>query len=62
MKNVLVLSDDLIKVTATMKRTLSLIVLLGLLAGAVLTGCNNESNTDGAGGSTNSVPAKTNAP
>ena len=60
-KIVLVLFCDLIKVTATMKRSLSLVVLLGLLVGAMmLSGCNQESGSTPPA-STN-APAGTNAP
>ena len=38
-----------------MKRTYTLIVLLGLVVGALLTGCSNDTATPGA-------PSATNAP
>jgi hypothetical protein len=51
---VLVLFRLLVKVRFTMKRIYTLIVLLGIVMGAVLTGCNSGSDT--------SKPADTNAP
>ncbi len=39
-----------------MKRLLTLIVLLGLVAGALVTGCN-QSGTDTGSKDTNAVPA-----
>ena len=53
-KKILVLFPDSVKVTATMKRLHTLIVLLALTVGALVTGCNKESDT--------STPAATNAP
>jgi hypothetical protein len=53
-KIVLVLFGLLVKVRFTMKRIYTLIVLLGIVMGAVLTGCNSGSDT--------SKPADTNAP
>jgi hypothetical protein len=53
-KIVLVLFGLLVKVRFTMKRIYTLIVLLGIVMGAVLTGCNEGSQT--------STPADTNAP
>jgi hypothetical protein len=53
-KIVLVLFRLLVKVRFTMKRIYTLIVLLGIVMGAVLTGCNQASDT--------SKPADTNAP
>jgi hypothetical protein len=55
LKKVLVLLADLVKVTPTMKRIYTLIVLLGLVMGAVLTGCNQ-------GPTENKPEAGTNAP
>ena len=55
LKIVLVLLALLVKVYLTMKRIFALIVLLGIVMSAVLTGCNN-------GGDTTSKPADTNAP
>ena len=61
-KKVLVLFWDLVKVTATMKRLYTLIVLLGLVIG-VVTGCN-DSGSKPADGTTNPPAATpgTNAP
>ena len=53
-KIVLVLLALLVKATPTMKRIYTLIVLLGIVMSAVLTGCNQGSET--------STPADTNAP
>jgi hypothetical protein len=55
LKIVLVLLALLVKVCPTMKRIFALIVLLGIVMSAVLTGCNNE-------GDKTSAPADTNAP
>jgi hypothetical protein len=53
-KIVLVLFGLLVKARSTMKRIFTLIVLLGIVMGAVLTGCNQGSETP--------KPADTNAP
>jgi hypothetical protein len=53
-KIVLVLSRLMVKARVTMKRIYTLIVLLGIVMGAVLTGCNQGSETP--------KPADTNAP
>jgi hypothetical protein len=55
-KILLVLFGDLVKVTPTMKRIYTLIVLLGLAMGMMLTGCGEKpAGTDAA--STNTPPA-----
>jgi hypothetical protein len=54
-KILLVLLKVLVKVTPTMKRIYTLIVLLGLAMGTLLTGCNKESDTS-------TPPASTNPP
>ena len=51
-KNVLVCFWDLVKGTDTMKRIYTLIVLMGLVMGALVTGCNKEETAP---------PASTNA-
>jgi len=63
-KKVLVLFWDLVKVTATMKRLSTLIVLLGLTIGALLTGCSQSSDTGTTTTDTNApaAPPSTNAP
>jgi len=53
MKILLVLWVLLVKVIATMKRKLSLVVLLGLMLGGMLVGCQKEETQ---------MPATTNAP
>ena len=53
-KIVLVLFGLLVKARPTMKRIFTLIVLLGIVMGAVLTGCNQGAETP--------APADTNAP
>jgi hypothetical protein len=53
-KIVLVLFRLLVKVRFTMKRIYTLIVLLGIVMGAVLTGCNQGTDA--------SKPVDTNAP
>ncbi|SPE54599.1 hypothetical protein SBV1_190074 [Verrucomicrobia bacterium] len=50
----LVVGAVLVNITPTMKRIFTLIVLLGLVVGALVTGCNSGSDT--------STPANTNAP
>ena len=60
-KIVLVLLALLVKVTATMKRIFTLIVLLGVVMGSVLTGCNQGSEAPKADG-TNAAPAAPMAP
>ena len=47
---------DLVKVTATMKRLYTLIVLFGLVLGGLVTGCNQE-NKDTGTSSTNMPPS-----
>jgi hypothetical protein len=53
-KIVLVLSALMVKIVLIMKRTFMLIVLVGIVAGAVLTGCEQKP--------TETPPAGTNAP
>ena len=55
-KKGLVLLGIMDNVTHTMKRTFTLIVLVGLVAGAVLTGCNQGGN-EPAKPDTNAAPA-----
>ena len=55
LKNVLVCFWDLVKGTDTMKRIYTLIVLMGLVMGALVTGCNKEETAPPA--STNAQPA-----
>ena len=56
LKNVLVCFQDLVKGTDTMKRIYTLIVLMGLVMGALVTGCNKEDSSAGGGTSTNATP------
>ena len=60
-KNVLVCFWDLVKGTDTMKRIYTLIVLMGLVMGALVTGCNKEESS-GGGTSTNAPAAPTPPP
>ena len=60
-KIVLALSALLVKVIIAMKRTFTLIVLLGIVMGAVLTGCNQGSQTPKAP-DTNAIPAAPSMP
>jgi hypothetical protein len=65
LKIVLVLLALLVNVTATMKRIFALIVLLGVVMSAVLTGCGNGDTTPKTDSTTNapaapSMPASTN--
>jgi hypothetical protein len=60
-KFLLVLFSEFVKVTPTMKRLFTLIVLLGLVIGAV-TGCEKQDSGTGGGASTNApaTPPSTN--
>jgi hypothetical protein len=51
----LVLFPPLVKLTPTMKRLFTLIVLLGMLG--VFAGCSNSDSGTGGGGATNAAPA-----
>ena len=54
-KFLLVLFSEFVKVTPTMKRLFTLIVLLGLVIGAV-TGCENKDSSTPPAGGTNATP------
>jgi len=56
-KNVLVCFWDLVKGTDTMKRIYTLIVLMGLVMGALVTGCNKEESSGGGTTPTNATPS-----
>jgi len=59
LKIFLVLFGILVKVTPTMKRLYTLIVLIGLAMGMLLTGCEKSSDQSSAP-ATNALPAGTN--
>jgi hypothetical protein len=61
LKIVLVILALLVKVNPTMKRIFALIVLLGIVMSAVLTGCNQSSDTT-AKPDTNAAPAAPSMP
>ena len=52
----------MVKVRFTMKRIFTYIVLLGVVMGAVLTGCNQSSDTTAKPADTNAAPAAPPAP
>jgi len=56
-KIVLVILALLVKVNPTMKRIFALIVLLGIVMSAVLTGCNQPTDTTPKAPDTNAAPA-----
>jgi hypothetical protein len=61
-KKVLVLPADLVKVMATMKRLFTLIVLLGIVMSAALTGCEQKPADQPVVPDTNAAPAAPPAP
>ena len=62
LKIVLVLLALLVNVKPTMNRIFTLIVLLGIVMGAVLTGCNQSSDTTPKAPDTNAAPAAPSMP
>jgi hypothetical protein len=61
-KIVLVLLALLVKISLTMKRIFAVIILLGIVMSAVLTGCEQKQETTPSAPGTNAAPAAPETP